>query len=491
MKEHKNPDDNLVRNTNTLAGNNMADFSSYTSPFSWRYGSTEMRRIWSLDQTRLLWRELWVALAEVQGEYGLVNPEQIAELRQNHTLIDLERSQQIEEMIQHDLMAELKVFAEQCPGAGGILHLGATSMDIKDNASVLQQKKALELLLKKTSKLLEEFAMSIQARADLPIIAFTHLQPAEPSTLGYRLAQTGQDLLDVHALLEEFLQKIRSKGFTGAVGSSASFASLLGLENLPEFQAKLARKLELDFFEVSSQTYPRQQDYWLLCLLAGLGSVLHKFAFDLRILQSPGLGELAEPFGTDQVGSSAMPFKKNPIRAEKINSLGRQLAQLPRIAWDNAANSLLERTLDDSANRRTILPEAFLAADEMVESCQSILEGLIVNTRGISRNLADYGPFAATEDLLMKLVKAGADRQEMHAVLREHSLKAWESLQDGDGNPLSQTLGEDPDLLRYISKSEIKSSLEDNSYIGDSGLRARNLAQKILARIGRPELISG
>ncbi|MCJ7733425.1 MAG: lyase family protein, partial [Anaerolineales bacterium] len=326
----------------------MEDKTGYLSPFSWRYGSPEMREIWSVWSTRLLWRKIWVALAEVQADYGLVTEEQAKELKGKMPLVDLDRSSELENQLQHDLMAELHTFAEQCPNAGGILHMGATSMDIKDNALVLQQKEALVRILNQTRDLLKLLAGIIHDWVDLPVIGFTHLQPAEPTTLGYRLAQSGQDLLICYQQLTRFENEIQSKGFTGAVGTSASFAILLGNENLAKFQEKMAQKLGLVFFPVVTQTYPRLQDYQLLSHLAGMGAVLYKMAFDLRLLQSPGLGELAEPFGEKQVGSSAMPFKQNPIKAEKINSLGRILAQLPRTAWDNAAHSLLERTLDDS-----------------------------------------------------------------------------------------------------------------------------------------------
>ncbi len=350
--------------------------SIYQSPFSWRYGSDEMRQIWSLHNTRLLWRRIWVALAEVQVNFGLVSSEQAASLSDKSNAIDLSRSIELESQLKHDLMAELQAFAGQCPDAGGILHLGATSMDIKDNASVLQQKSALDLILQRSKDLLIVMARLILEWADTPLIGFTHLQPAEPTTLGYRLAQPAQDLFKYHQELIGFSEGIKSKGFTGAVGTSASFAVLLGKENLPEFQDQISRKLDLDFYSVVNQTYPRIQDYQLLSLLAGQAAVLNKMAFDLRLLQSPILGELAEPFGKQQVGSSAMPFKQNPIKSEKINSLGRILAQLPRIAWDNAANSLLERTLDDSANRRIVLPEAFLCADEMLSTMTEIMSGI-------------------------------------------------------------------------------------------------------------------
>jgi adenylosuccinate lyase len=459
------------------------DNLTYKSPFSWRYGSDEMRKIWSLQNTRALWRSIWVSLAEVQVDYGLVSLNQISSLKNKVDEIDLSLSLELESQLQHDLMAELKVFADQCPDAGGILHLGATSMDIKDNAGVLQQKSALNLILQRSEEVLIVLSRLILEWADTPVIGFTHLQPAEPTTLGYRLAQPAQDLLNYHMELVRFRDGIKAKGFTGAVGTSASFAVLLGEENLPEFQEKISRKLDLAFYPVVNQTYPRVQDYQLLSLLAGQGAVLYKLAFDLRLLQSPVLGELAEPFGNNQVGSSAMPFKQNPIKAEKLNSLGRILAQLPRTAWDNAAHSLLERTLDDSANRRIILPEAFLCADEMLATMTEVLSGLQVYEDAIQNNLAEYGPFAATEKVLMLLSKQGADRQEMHHRLRDHSLQAWAAIRKGDPNPLPGLIADDPVFLEYLSADEIHQAVKGSGYLGDAAKRAKMFSEQIKVKL--------
>jgi adenylosuccinate lyase len=225
--------------------------------------------------------------------------------------------------------------------------------------------------------------------------------------------------------------------------------------------------------------YPRKQDFMLLSNLAGLGASLHKFAFDLRILQSSPIGELNEPFGQQQVGSSAMPFKRNPIHAEKIDSLARLLAQLPRPAWDNAANSLLERTLDDSANRRTLLPEAFLICDELLQTSIRIMNGLIVNEQAIQRNLQVNAPFAAIERVLMALVKVGADRQVMHEYLREHSLAAWAVIQSGNPNPLAELISHDPEIIRFLSAENLYGIMDVNQYLGDAPHRARQMAETI------------
>ncbi|KAF0108335.1 MAG: adenylosuccinate lyase [Anaerolineaceae bacterium] len=457
----------------------MTDYTTYLSPFTWRYGTPAMRRLWSEHNKRLLWRQIWLALAEVQAEYGLVTAKQAADLRAHADEIDLPRALEIEAEIQHDLMAELRVFAGQCPAGGGIIHLGATSMDVEDNADALRLRAALDLLLESLSALLRTFGLLIEKYADTPLMAFTHLQPAEPSTLGYRLALYGQDLLEDYQVIRNQVKGIRGKGFKGAVGTSAAYAELIGAEKLTEFEQKLSAKLDLPFYPVASQVYPRKQDYEIVSALAGLGASLYKFAFDLRLLQSPPLGELGEPFGEKQVGSSAMPFKRNPIRAEKINSLARYLAALPRIAWDNAAHSLLERTLDDSANRRIFLPEACLAADELLRTANSLLKGLRVDEAAMSRNLTVYGPFAATERVLMALVKAGADRQEMHERLRGHAMKAWEAIRTGGENPLASLLCQDAILTEYLSEEDIRRLMDARSHVGDAPQRAREMAKLI------------
>jgi adenylosuccinate lyase len=377
------------------------------------------------------------------------------------------------------LVAELRVFAEQSKLGGGILHLGATSTDIEDNADALRLRSALDLLLESLTGLLRTLSRLIEAWADTPLIAFTHLQPAEPSTLGYRLASYAQDLLSDYEILRELRTSVRGKGFKGAVGTGAGFAELIGGQQLPGFEARLSEKLDLPFFEIATQVYPRKQDYQVVSALAGIGASLYKLAFDLRILQSPLVGELGEPFGENQVGSSAMPFKRNPIRAEKIDSLARYLASLPRLAWDNAAHSLLERTLDDSANRRILLPEACLATDEILRTSNSILSRLRVDETAMARNLTVYGPFAATERLLMALVKAGGDRQEFHERLRTLAMQAWDTVQSGGENPLPGLLVRDSHILKYLSKKAILERMDVRSHLGDAPRRARALAMSI------------
>jgi adenylosuccinate lyase len=322
-------------------------------------------------------------------------------------------------------------------------------------------------------------AEKIERWAETPLMGFTHLQPAEPSTLGYRLAQYAQDLLMDWENLRRVRAHLKGKGFKGAVGTGASYAELIGVENLAEFETRLSNKLGLPFFPVTTQVYPRKQDYQVTSALAGLGGSIYKFAFDLRLLQSSPLGELSEPFGRKQVGSSAMPFKRNPIQAEKMDSLGRALAQMPRLAWDNAAHSLLERTLDDSANRRVMLPEAFLTCDELLLAAGRVLTGLQVHEPALARNLAVYGPFAGTERVLMALGKAGADRQEMHERLRQHAVAAWEAVQDGEANPLAERVCADPVFRRLLPEAKLRGLLDASHHIGDAPARAKALVVTI------------
>jgi adenylosuccinate lyase len=249
-----------------------------------------------------------------------------------------------------------------------------------------------------------------------------------------------------------------------------------------KLEARVMSLLDLAPFPVATQTYPRKQDWQVLNALAGLCGSVYKFAFDLRLLQSPPIGEWSEPFGSKQVGSSAMPFKRNPVTSEKIDSLARYVACLPRVAWDNAAHSLLERTLDDSANRRQALPSAFLAVDEILRSARRIIRGIRINDEAIARNLVVYGVFAATERVLMELVRRGADRQEMHEVIREHALAAWDKVQSGDGsgeNPLPELLSTDKRIQRYMSSRRVLELLDASAYVGDAPQRARTLAAEL------------
>lgn len=442
-----------------------------------------MRTLWSERHKRELWRRIWVSLARVESGYGLVTKAQVEQLESKVEAIDIERSLAIEREIKHDLMAEIKAFAEQCPEAGGIIHLGATSMDVEDNADALRLRESLELIIGKLKILLGVFAKRIEEFAAVPVMAFTHIQPAEPTTLGYRLAVWAQDILLSYNEIVSSMSSLKGKGFKGAVGTSASYLELFGKEGLDSFDHAMSKELSLEFFPITTQTSTRIQEYRMLSALASLGAALHKMAFDFRILQSPPIGELSEPFGKKQVGSSAMPFKRNPITAEKIDSLARLLSSFPQVAWSNASLSLLERTLDDSANRRSILPEAFLICDEIILTSITIVGGFVPDFNAMKRTFDTYAPFACTERVLMAMAKTGADRQETHERLREHALVSWASMREGRGNPLLERLVADTFFSEKLGEKTLLDLMQGNAYVGDAPERARGFASLLRSTV--------
>ena len=462
----------------------MTTFShdTFVSPLTWRYGSVEMRQLWSETHKRKLLRRVWFALAKAQHEVGLVTAEQLNDLYDKIDQVDIDRATEIEKDIKHDLMAELRTYAEQCPVGGAILHLGATSMDVLDNADALRIKGSLEHIQFKMNSLRDALADLIELWASTTSMGFTHLQPAEPTTIGYRLAQYGQDLLIDYAEILRVCGGIRGKGFKGAVGSAASYVELLdgNIPSAEDLERRAMQTLKIDCFPVSTQTYPRKQDWLVINSLAGLGSTLYRFAFDVRILQSPLVGEWSEAFGQDQVGSSAMPFKTNPINSEKIDSLARYLASLPRVAWDNAAHSLLERTLDDSANRRLLLPQAFLIADELLSTATKLVAGLEVNESAVSHNMDVFRGLAAIEPLLMALCKVGANRQEMHEIIREQVVRSRIVRDSANTNNLIEDLSSNEYLLQYLSADEISQKLQSvGKYVGFAPEHARSMALEL------------
>jgi adenylosuccinate lyase len=456
------------------------DDQTYASPFSWRYGRAELRSLFAERTRRRLWRAVWVALAEAQAAQGLVTQAELDDLRRNADRIDIEAALEIEREIHHDLMAEIRVFASQAPVGGGKLHLGATSMDVEDTVETYRLRVALSAVGESLRALLASFAERIRAYADVVCMAFTHLQPAEPTTLGYRLASYAQDLLIDDTNLRFVFANLTTKGLRGAVGTAASYEHLCDHNGSSiAVERYVLERFGLQAREISTQTYPRKLDYLLLSGLAGLGASLSKFAADVRILSSPGFGEVSEPFGRSQVGSSAMPFKRNPILCERIDSLARLLIGYSDVAWQNAANNFLERTLDDSANRRTILPEALLCADEVVALASKVIDGLKVDQRRITENLRTYGPFSGTEAVMMEAVRAGGDRQMLHERIRNASMTAWEALARGQENPLAQLLAEDRDLTARVDPAEIRRLLDPGKHVGTAPQRARQLADRI------------
>jgi adenylosuccinate lyase len=447
------------------------DFSTFLSPLTWRYGSLEMRKVFSEKHKYELWRKIWVALAEAQSDAGLVSKEELADLKKNEKNIDIEKIFALEKDTKHDVVAAIKEFASQAKTGGGKVHLGATSMDIVDNADMVRIQEALNLIEKKLLKVLKLFSIKIDQYADFPCLGYTHLQPAEPTTVGYRLAFYAQDLLLAYESIQFTKKTIKGKGLKGAVGTSASYE--------PGLESKVMKKLGIEAALVTGQVYPRLYDYLVLNSLTMVTSALSKFAGDLRILQSPLYGEWSEPFGDKQVGSSAMPFKKNPINSENICSLARLVATLPQVAAQNASLSYLERTLDDSANKRLIIPEGFILTDQILMTAEKIITNLVVNKEKIAFNLNQYASFAASEGIILAAVKGGANRQAIHEALRNISMTAWAEIQKGNANPMVNLLMKDKLIGRYLNPAQLEKLLSVKTHIGDAPERARLLVKKI------------
>lgn len=456
----------------------MEDFANYTSPFSWRYGSDKMRQIFAEKNKYKLWRRVWVVLARAQHKKGLVSKEELEDLEKNQDDIDIKRIWEIEKDTHHDVVAAIKEFSEKAKVGGGKIHLGATSMDITDNADTIRISQGLDLIEEELKNLLNLFSEKIKKYANFACMGYTHLQPAEPTTLGYRFAFYAQDLLLDLELLKFVKKNLKAKGIKGAVGTSASYVKLTDLQGAEEMEKEIMDELGLDVVTIANQTAPRKIEFLVGSLLASIAQSLYKFAFDLRIMQSPGFGEWQESFGKSQVGSSAMPFKKNPIKSEQVCSLSRLVVSLSRVTWDNAASMLLERTLDDSANRRIVIPEIFLATDELLISAGKIIEGLIINEKRITKNLEIYWPFSVTESIILEAVKKGADRQAIHEICRDIAMKAWEQIQEGKNNPMVDLLESNEVISKYLKAGELDQLMDPKTHIGLAAKKCHEILGK-------------
>lgn len=447
---------------------NNINFETYQSPFTFRYASEEMRKIFSEIYKRKTWRKVWVALAKAEHEAGLLTEAEFKDIEKNAKKIDIEKSLEFEKEIYHDVMAEIKTFAYNAKVGGGKIHLGATSTDIDDNAEIIRIKEALLIVEKKLKELIQNFAKKIEIHKNTVCMGYTHLQPAEPTTVGYRLAFYAQDLLNDLLIIKKFQAEIKGKGMKGAVGTSASYERLLtnSKTDAASLSQEVMNALGLQEVIIASQTYPRKTDYTLVSILSSIALTLHKFCFDFRIMQSPNFGEWAETRNEKRVGSTAMPFKKNPDKAEKVCSLARFVSTIPLVAWDNAANSLLERTLDDSASRRIFIPQIFLAMDEMLIVTNSLVEGLKINKEDIQKNLKNYGTFAGCEVLMMEAVKNGANRQKIHEEIRKISMLAWETINKGEINPLINLMKKDKMITKFIKIEQIPILVNPAAYTG-------------------------
>ena len=463
-------------------------YGSYLSPFTWRYGSEEMRKLFSEREKRATWRKVWLSLAEAEAGLGLLSAEELEGIRKSSGAesVDIERAHEIERKIKHDLMAELRVFADQAKEGGGKLHLGATSMDVEDNADVMILGKALALVEARLLSCLDAAAEKVRRHKGLVCMGWTHLQPAEPTTVGYRLASYAQDLvMDIELIGDVRRDFLKGKGVKGAVGTSASYRKLLGSDaKVKRLEESVMAGLGLGYFDVATQTYPRKVDYLVLAALASIAASCAKFGLDVRVLQSPSFGEMSEPIGESQVGSSAMPFKRNPVAAERMCSLARIVSVMPLVAFMNASSSVLERTLDDSAARRVAIPEAFLAVDECLTIYENLMRGLRVYPAMIARNLERFGAFSGTEAVMMELAKKGEDRQELHERIRLKSFAAWEAVMEGKPNPLAELLSEDSLIGSKLTRRAIQGLLDPSAHTG----RAEEACEEFLARRVAPLL---
>lgn len=439
----------------------------WESPLATRYASPAMQALWAEPHRIGRWRRIWLALAEAERELGLDIPEAALEAMRAHLDdADLTAAAAFERRFRHDVMAHIHALGEQAPAARPFLHLGATSAFVTDNADVLIARDALRLVLARLLAVLDALREIAIRFASLPCVAYTHFQPAQLTTVGKRATLWMLDLaLDVEAALP-LIESLRLRGCKGTTGTQASFLELFGGDDakVRDLERRVADKLGMArVFPVTGQTYPRKADSRLLDWLSGVAQSAAKFAGDLRLLQHEG--EILEPFESEQVGSSAMPYKRNPMRAERIGALARYLMALQANAPQTAASQWLERTLDDSANRRLVLPEGFLAADAILALYGNIAAGLEVRELVVARHVSEQMPFMVTERWLMLATQAGGDRQMLHEVIRRHARAAADGEARGEANDLLQRLTADP-AFAAIERKRLNAELEPSRYIG-------------------------
>lgn len=438
----------------------MDPHARYDNPLIDRYASREMAELWGPRRKFSTWRRLWVALAEAEAELGLnITASQIAELRAHVDDVDFARAAEFEKRLRHDVMAHVHTFGEQCPNAKAIIHLGATSAYVTDNTDLLLMRDSLGLLRDRLVGTIEALACFAERHRALPCLGFTHFQPAQPTTVGKRATLWCHDLLLDLTEIEHRLATIRCRGVKGATGTQASFLELFQGDHarVERLDQRIAEKLGFpESYDVTGQTYARKVDAQVLDVLAGICISGHKFATDLRLLANRR--ELEEPFEDQQIGSSAMPYKRNPMRAERLCSIARFVWSTRESAAQTAAVQWLERTLDDSANRRLTIPQAFLGTDAVVRLFTNIVTGLVVYPDVIARNLAQELPFLATENILLAAVQAGGDRQELHERIRQHTQAAANEIKRGRDSDLLSRLKNDPAFANIDLASELKAS---------------------------------
>ena len=462
----------------------------YVSPLSERYASKEMQYIFSPDMKFKTWRRLWIALAETEMELGLsqdgrpvISREQIDELKAHADDINYEVALAREKEVRHDVMSHVYAYGQQCPKAAGIIHLGATSCYVGDNTDVIVMKKALLLVRKKLLNVLNELASFAEKYKAQPTLAFTHFQPAQPTTVGKRAALWMQEFLMDLEDLDHVLSGLKLLGSKGTTGTQASFLELFDgdQETIDRIDPMIAQKMGFEAcYPVSGQTYSRKVDTRVANVLAGIAASAHKMSNDIRLLQH--LKEVEEPFEKKQIGSSAMAYKRNHMRSERITSLSRYVmfdALNPAIT---SATQWFERTLDDSANKRLSIPEGFLAVDGILDLCLNVVDGLVVYPRVIEKHMMSELPFMATENIMMDAVKAGGNRQELHERIRELSMEAGRNVKEkGLENNLLELIAEDPAFP--MSMEELQKSMEPSRYVGRSKEQVEAFLEKVIAPV--------
>ncbi len=457
----------------------------YVSPLSERYASREMQYIFSPDMKFRTWRRLWIALAETEKELGLpITDEQIEELRSHADDINYDVAKEREKLVRHDVMSHVYAYGQQCPKAKGIIHLGATSCYVGDNTDIIIMSEALKLVRTKIVNVIAELADFAEQYKDLPTLAFTHFQPAQPTTVGKRATLWLQEFMMDLEDLEYVLGSLKLLGSKGTTGTQASFLELFDgdQETIDKIDPMIAKKMGFEAcYPVSGQTYSRKVDTRVLNVLAGIAASAHKMSNDIRLLQH--LKEVEEPFEKNQIGSSAMAYKRNPMRSERIASLSRYVMVDALNPAVTSATQWFERTLDDSANKRLSVPEGFLAIDGILDLCLNVVDGLVVYPKVIEKHLMAELPFMATENIMMDAVKAGGDRQELHERIRELSMEAGKNVKEkGLENNLLELIAEDPAF--GLSLDELKKTMDPAKYTG----RASVQVDKYLADVVRPML---
>ena len=447
----------------------MSNHDKYISPLSTRYASDEMQYIFSDNNKFRTWRKLWISLAKAEKACGLnITDEQIAQMEANKDDVDYERAAEWERKVRHDVMAHIHTFGEQCPKAEPIIHLGATSCYVGDNTDVIILKQASEIVLKKAAAVMKNLAEFAEKYKSLPCLAYTHLQPAQLTTVGKRATLWMYELSMDIAELEHRVKQLKMLGSKGTTGTQASFMELFG--NDEEKVKKVEELIAADYgfdgvVAVSGQTYSRKVDAYFLSVLSGFAQSAYKFSNDMRLLQS--FEEIEEPFGKNQVGSSAMPYKRNPMRCERISALARYVITDSLNPAFTAGTQWFERTLDDSANRRISTSEAFLAIDAILNIYINVTSGMVVYDKVINRRVMEKLPFMATENIMMRAVEAGGDRQELHERLRVHSHAAAANVKlEGKENDLIKRIAEDSAF--GLTEEEINTLLLPEKYIGRS-----------------------